>query len=1184
MKILKDFYEVKSRFHRSVQIELDKSLDGYILTQAGIKVIERIVKAQEQVISTKAFSIIGPYGSGKSAFIVFLKSLLGPKNEESVKSARLQLSKENKKLYSALFEGKEKLANSKRGYCPALVSAGRERLEYSILKGLYRGLDNFHRNDPSKRRPQIIKELEESLRLCESGKVPSHDTIIKYCFEAIKYIKSEKGAGILLVIDELGKTLETAALDPTNDIFILQKLAEIASRTTEIPFLLFTVLHQSFDRYALKLASDKRNEWSKIQGRFEDVSFIDSSEQIFKLISTAIQPLYDRKTRLDISDNTENVFSRYSKVFSEDHLRSSRKFIDLLQECLPIHPLTMMVLVPLFRSRFSQNERSLFAFLTSTEPRGFVDYLSKTPIDDLGQNFPFYSLDYLYDYFISNFGASLFTHQNGRQWVEIDNALSRSNDELERKIIKAVGILSLLGDTTHLSVNDEVLYCALDVRSKSDESLVKEALKALCRKSVLVFRRYAASYRIWGGSDIDIEEKINETKKTIISSINITEALNKQFPLRPKIAKRHLYKTGTLRFFKIRYIRAEDLESELRKEISDCDGQILLALQTDSNKIPIAKFKDALDAAPKEISARTLIGITSHAEYLTDYFSELLSLQWIKKNTPELQGDRIACRELDARLVDIESNVLRVTEELFFPVDMQASYLTKWIDINQERKRITKREMSVWISLICDRVYHKAPILKNELINRQKTSSTSSSARRILMQNMLEWSDKERIGIEGFPPEYSMYLSILQTSGLHKKDNEGQYGFTSEGSTLSPTWRPLWNFLNQYLEKNSYRKVKLTELYDFLQKPPFGIRESVLPVLFLALIISHEDEIALFDQGTFMPQIKSHDLEILVKLPRNYEIQVCQIKGVKADIFEQIVNSILMRNDRQEVKDLSILDIVKALCHFVRTLPEFVNSTSHISDRAKAVRKCLLETKEPANLLFRDLPKACGFEEVIRENHHDKSLAEAYVTSLKTCLTELRRKEADLYGQIERVLFQAFEVHDHGKQLRDQIRERSNMMISVTLDSMFKGFLVRVSDNLDYKAWLESIGTVINGKPPLYWNDEELLRFEHEMTIIHSKIKKYERLALEVGKRSKNIRDEIAQISITSNQSKERSQIYHINESDKEIVEALSEKFKKVMEEFKDKDLLLAALSKSLEGLLEVENNKQKQSRAYDRE
>ena len=57
---------------------------------------------------------------------------------------------------------------------------------------------------------------------------------------------AKTGAGLLLMVDEAGKALEYAAQQPTRgDVYLLQALAEVAARTSGVPFVILTVLHQS---------------------------------------------------------------------------------------------------------------------------------------------------------------------------------------------------------------------------------------------------------------------------------------------------------------------------------------------------------------------------------------------------------------------------------------------------------------------------------------------------------------------------------------------------------------------------------------------------------------------------------------------------------------------------------------------------------------------------------------------------------------------------------------------------------------------------------------------------------------------------------------------------------------------------------------------------------------------------
>src|SRR5207302_3490451 len=124
-----------------------------------------------------------------------------------------------------------------------------------------------------------------------SDESPSGTTIVTLFEEANQFLQrfGNEAAGILLIVDELGKFLEYGASNPErSDVFILQELAEAATRSPR-PFLFVTILHQALDRYADHLSPGRRAEWAKVQGRFEDVAFEERSEQLLRLLTHAIQ-------------------------------------------------------------------------------------------------------------------------------------------------------------------------------------------------------------------------------------------------------------------------------------------------------------------------------------------------------------------------------------------------------------------------------------------------------------------------------------------------------------------------------------------------------------------------------------------------------------------------------------------------------------------------------------------------------------------------------------------------------------------------------------------------------------------------------------------------------------------------------------------------------------------------------
>ena len=363
---LSELFHVTSRFHRSVHLERDfyreNPLDGYVLTVTARETLQRMIAALEDESTSKAWSLTGPYGSGKSAFALFTAKLLGAPKSPTTQAAMKLLKHGDESLWDQ-FIGLD--LNGYREFCPVLISGERSPIALALLRGLERGLTAF--SDSPVRRGVIqstslhslLLYIQKRLNAAENGNLPHASEITELFESATHQIGAEGGAGLLLVVDELGKFLEYAAHDPEyGDLFVLQSLAEFATRSQQTPLLMLTILHQAFEQYAQRLAASQREEWAKVQGRFEDVSFVEPTEQVLRLIGSAIE-----KT---VAVENPNLSVAVDLELKPRQLDKS-EFVSLLDSCLPLHPTVALIVSPLFR-RFAQNERSLFALLNSSEP------------------------------------------------------------------------------------------------------------------------------------------------------------------------------------------------------------------------------------------------------------------------------------------------------------------------------------------------------------------------------------------------------------------------------------------------------------------------------------------------------------------------------------------------------------------------------------------------------------------------------------------------------------------------------------------------------------------------------------------------------------------------------------------------------------------------------------------------
>ena len=164
----------------------------------------------------------------------------------------------------------------------------------------------------------------------------------------------------------MGKFLEAAARD-SSDIYILQQLAEAASRSNG-RLLIVGVLHQAFEEYAHRLSREMRDEWAKIQGRFIDLVVDTAGEEQIDLISRAIESDHHPNEPSELA-STVAVIARHERP------SEAERFASMLEACWPLHPVVACLLGPISRRRFGQNQRSIFGFLNSSEPYGFQDFL-----------------------------------------------------------------------------------------------------------------------------------------------------------------------------------------------------------------------------------------------------------------------------------------------------------------------------------------------------------------------------------------------------------------------------------------------------------------------------------------------------------------------------------------------------------------------------------------------------------------------------------------------------------------------------------------------------------------------------------------------------------------------------------------------------------------------------------------
>ena len=364
MNRLSSIVEINRRFARSARLDADLNgtppLVGYVLQASVEKSLATLASSQ---IDSKqgAFTWTGPYGGGKSSAALLMANLVaGTSKNRSI--ARKIAGPVITDLYRKAFP--ETLGP----WAVVAVTGSRMGLRQAIADAavVTFGWSNVVQARANASDAALIDTLLAS-------------AVAGY-------------SGALVVLDELGKLLEHAALDG-GDIHLLQDIAERAARS-DGRLVVVGILHQGFDQYAARASRDARQEWVKVQGRYQDIPFLAGADETVALLGRAISCA---KRPVSAALAAAAVATAVGARRPTDELALA----DALTATWPLNPVTALLLGPVSRQRFAQNERSVFGFLSSSEPAGFQEHLNSTDDDST------YGADQLWDYLASNFGMAL---------------------------------------------------------------------------------------------------------------------------------------------------------------------------------------------------------------------------------------------------------------------------------------------------------------------------------------------------------------------------------------------------------------------------------------------------------------------------------------------------------------------------------------------------------------------------------------------------------------------------------------------------------------------------------------------------------------------------------------------------------------------------------------------------------
>ena len=1011
---------VARRFQKSIRIDTDlldpSALEGFACPPSSAAALRTMAQHVAET-GQAAFTWTGPYGTGKSSLAVTLAAVLDGRSDLRTTAATGLGTDTAETLWSAL-------PPREKGWRILPVVGRRDR--------------------PA----QVVGEALESARLVRNRRrLGWSDDDALDALTSIAKRGPRVAGGLVVLIDEMGKFLEGAAQDGT-DIYFFQELAELASRSDR-RLIVIGILHQAFEEYAHQLSREMRDEWAKIQGRFADLAITAGADEQLEILSRAIE-----------SDGMPSEVGALAHEVAASINREDST--TALEGCWPLHPVVSCLLGPISRRRFGQNQRSIFAFLNSTEPQGFQDFLRNAVEGEL------YPPDRLWDYLRVNLEPSILASPDGHRWALAVDAIERqeasATGELQLRLLKTIGLIDLFKERSGLVAGLPLLQAALCGDSQvgdPSEDEVKTALDELVAASLVIYRKFTGGYGIFGGSDFDIEQAVDEARGAggEVDFARLTALAG----LRPIVAKRHYHETGALRWYDTSLVPLNELAERASQFVpqNGSAGAFFLALSQEGDSLERAALA-ARTASDCAVEYDAVLGTPQQATWsVTALAEELLALEHVRDQTPELQGDRVARLEVEGRIIALQEQIER---ELGRALDT-----AQWYRRGSEAQLLDQPQLNSLASDLADERFKDAPRLYNELLNRLKPSSNAIAAQNVLLRRMALYEGEPRLGIKEFPAEGGLFASLLEATRLYVETYEG-WRFVpphprDDPSRLAPAWRAA----EELLRKNSHRTVPVAEIFDMWRAPPFGIKDGLMPVLAAAFMLSSRT-LACYRDGIFQARITDLDMDFLARDAGDISLRWMDLSEGSRRLLSEMAEVVRELDDDNRLTHLEPIDVAKGLVAIYDRLPEWVGRTQRLSANAKRVRHLFKQAKDPNRLIFDDIPETLAGGEDIKEDEALRIISD----SLREALTELRQAYPAMLNRLKETLLTELQVPNASQPMLAELRARAENVRELGGDHRQEAFIVRLTRFSGGDADMESLASMAVNKPAISWVDTDI--------------------------------------------------------------------------------------------------------------
>lgn len=927
-----DIVSINEQFKNSVNIEYDLNsyhkLSEYIPTDDICEVMQYFFNATEVNKNNRANILVGPYGKGKSYLVLSLLQLfMLDEDNENVTVFLNKLKQVNSELYNQYI----RIKNSGLKLLPVIINSNYTHLAQALNVALKEALDTAglngvfpdtafdvslkvlaQWNDDSMYKEnvdQCLKKLGMNLKTIKNGlkeydiqALKSFETLYNCVINGLEFnpltnddvvknyqdisvkLKDYGYSGLFVVFDEFSKFIDADNDSLLLDLKILQDLAEAAQRSGKDSQLhLCCITHKSLNAYYGNKKEATVNAFRTVEGRFKEVNFTRSMDQSYQIISLAINK----------KENFDKVIGAY--YVAKQDFYNELSVLDLFADtslksigkgCFPMNPLTTYAVVEV-SEKVAQNERTLFTFISDNDSNSLSTFIRNNGTG-------LFNVDKIYDYF-----KELFKKSDDKTIREIERKaeinLSKTGDLLEKKIIKVLAIMKIVGNTLFVPVVD-MLANSLEI--SREEAL--SALNSLLEKKMLKKHLATEQYDFALASSKSITNKVDLILASKSKIDKLTSILNDCFKNQFVLPRKYNAVKKMTRFYKEKYISDFELFAlnsfEVFYKDEFCDGLIFNVINTmnDVDKVR-SHFKNMqysntviLKMQPSPISESV-----KTAAYHLNALKEVLS----DKNLDDLD------KEQTKIIYDDEVNELKNALGLVFN--------TKNVDVISQYDVSDYNEL---LSLIMEKEYALTPSYNVEMVNKENGVSSQYIKPRnkvvdFYINNEVDLNQEYLEDYSLSSPENTIYRALKHSD--------------------SPELREVLDVIKEFFRSTETSKLSAVDLINKLKKAPYGIRNGVLP-LYIGVAISELNGDLIMYNGSREVDLNADNINKMIAQPSNYYLNLKEGSNEKTKYLNDLLNAFDLVGANNFKQDMDI--VIKYLQKMVMNQPQIVRCLNTKND------------------------------------------------------------------------------------------------------------------------------------------------------------------------------------------------------------------------------------------------------------